>query len=98
MNEVDIQSTYLGEHAIGNVGTINAFISAVLPNIYTVSGVLLLVYAVIGGFILITSAGAEDTGKGKQMISNAIIGFIVIFASYWIIQIIEIITGITILN
>jgi hypothetical protein len=98
MNEVDIQSTYLGDHAVSKIGSFNEFISAVLPNVYTITGVLLLIYAVVGGFMVIASAGTEDAGKGKQMITNAIMGFIIIFASYWIIQIIEIITGITILS
>lgn len=97
--ESNIRDTYLGEHALSEVGSLNAFISQVLPNIYTASGVLLLVYAVIGGFMLVTAAGNEEqAGKGKQALTNAIIGFIIIFASYWIIQIIEILTGVTILS
>ncbi len=49
--------------------------------------------------MVVSSAGnAEKTDKGKQAITGAIIGFVIIFASYWIIQIIEIITGVNILN
>jgi len=75
-----------------------AFISAILPNIYIVAGVILFLYMIFGGFILISSSGdAKKADEGKQVITNAIIGFAIIFVSYWIIQAITIITGIPIL-
>ena len=40
----------------------------------------------------------EKAKKGKQAITAALIGFMIIFCSYWIIKIIEIITGVSILN
>jgi hypothetical protein len=77
---------------------ITALISAVLPNVYIISGLVLFLYMIFGGFLVISSAGdAKKTDEGKQALTNAIIGFGIIFASYWIIQIIEIITGIPIL-
>jgi hypothetical protein len=77
---------------------ITALISAVLPNVYIISAVILFLYMIFGGFLVISSAGdAKKTDEGKQALTNAIIGFGIIFASYWIIQIIEIITGIPIL-
>ena len=74
-------------------------ISSILPNIYTVASLILLIYAVAGGFIFITAAGnTEQAGKGKQIITNALIGFLIIFASYWIIQAVTVITGVPILG
>ncbi len=88
-----------GKNPIQDVESPYAFISLILPNIYIISGVLLLVYLVFGGFLMITSAGNPDeAAKGQKIITNAIMGFVIIFASYWIIQMIEIITGITILE
>jgi hypothetical protein len=46
--------------------------------------------------MVIKSAGSEGKGKGKDAITNALVGFIIIFSAYWIIQAIEIITGIPI--
>ena len=40
----------------------------------------------------------EQAAKGKQAATAAVIGFIIIFASYWIIQLIQLLTGITILQ
>jgi hypothetical protein len=74
-------------------------IAEILPNAYIIAGLILFIYLIIGGFTLI-SAGSDSkkTDEGKQAVTNAIIGFVVIFASYWIIQIIEIITGIPIVK
>ena len=88
-----------GENPIKDIDSPYDFISSILPNIYIISGIILLVYLVFGGFIMVTSAGVPDeAAKGQKIITNAIMGFVIIFASYWIIQIIEIITGITILE
>jgi hypothetical protein len=49
--------------------------------------------------MFISSAGkgeSESTKKGSQAIAAALIGFLIIFASYWIIQLVETITGLTI--
>jgi len=80
-------------------GSIGELISAILPNIYVLAGIILLVLLIIGGFGIIMGAGEENperTKKGKQAITAALIGFAVIFASWWIIRIIEIITGLDI--
>jgi hypothetical protein len=53
---------------------------------------------IFGGFLIISGGGdSKKTDEGKQALTNAIIGFVIIFTSYWLIQIIEIITGIPIL-
>ena len=96
---VNIRDTFLGDNPIADVNTPTGFISAVLPNVYIITGVILLLYLIFGGFLIITGgADVETTKKGQQSITNAIIGFILVFASYWIIQIIEVITGLKILG
>lgn len=88
-----------GENPIKDIDSPYAFISSILPNIYIISGILLLIYLVFGGIMIIGSAGNPDeASKGQKIITNAIIGFVIIFTSYWIIQIVEIITGIQILS
>jgi hypothetical protein len=95
----EIKDVFYGDNPIKEIDSPYDFISSILPNIYIISGILLLIYLVFGGFMIISSAGnPDDASKGKQVVTNAIMGFIIIFASYWIIQIIEIITGIQILS
>ena len=81
--------------------TPSALISIILKNVYVLAGVFLLILLIFGGFSIIMGAGqgdAKKTGQGKKAATSAVVGFLVIFASYWIIQIIQIITGFDILN
>lgn len=75
------------------------FISAILPNIYILAGLIMLFLLIGGGLMFIVGAGQESperAGQGKKAITAALAGFLVIFVSYWIIQIIEIVAGIKI--
>ncbi len=81
--------------------TPGALISVILKNAYTLAGILLLVLLIFGGFSIIMGAGGSDPKKaaaGKKAITSAVIGFLIVFASYWIIEIIEKITGVNILK
>jgi hypothetical protein len=51
------------------------------------SGTLALVYFIYGGIMLLISAGSSDkVGKAKTILINAIIGLVLIFASYMIVN------------
>jgi hypothetical protein len=67
-----------------------SIVSAALPLIYAIAGLLLFAYLVWGGFNYLTSMGdpkKAESGKGK--ITNAIIGFVIIFVAYWLVQIVD---------
>jgi hypothetical protein len=84
----------------GGVG-IADLVSIILSNAIVIAGVILLFLLVFGGFLMIASAGQDDPQKaaqGKKAVTAAAIGFIIIFASYWIVQVIETMTGTQILN
>ena len=83
---------------VDNFGELVGFI---VSNLYVLSGVVLFFLIIAAGFGILRGAGSGDkqqTAQGKQAITYAIIGFLIIFASYWIIQLIEAITGLKILN
>lgn len=68
--------------------------STALKFVFPAAGILLLFYLVIGGFSLMSSAGdpkAAQAAKGR--ITSALIGFVIVFAAYWIVQIVGIILG-----
>jgi hypothetical protein len=74
-----------------SIGTI---ISALLPYLFVLAGLMLFVYLILGGFQLMTSGGdpkRAESAKGK--ITGAVIGFIIIFVSYWLVQILQVIFG-----
>jgi len=95
------------EFTIGNKPITERFpdlgklVSVILPNIYVLAGIILFLLLIAGGYGIIMGAGAGDSGqvsKGQKAVTAAVIGFIIIFASWWIIQIIEAITGMKILE
>lgn len=73
-------------------------INLLVPNIFIIAGTVMLFLLIGGGFTIITGGGAEAVNKGKQQITLAILGFLIMFGAYWIIQIIELITGVKILS
>lgn len=75
--------------------TIGEVVGALLPYLFAGAGLLLLLFLVYGGLSLMLSRGdpkAVQAAKGK--ITSALVGFIIVFASYWIVQIVGRILGI----
>jgi len=81
---------YLGNQLLGinnPAVTIATVTSNVINILLTFAGVVAVVYLIIGGYQYITSAGnAEQAGAAKNTILYAIIGLVVIFAAYLIID------------
>jgi len=77
-----------------------SLVTIIVRNGLTIAGIILIGLIIAGGFMMIASAGSGDSKKAataKTLITDALIGFLVIFLSYFIIQIVEVITGLTIL-
>lgn len=61
---------------------------------FFVAGALLAIYLVKGGIDLMTSGGDPKKVAGaKSTITNALIGMIIVFSAYWIVQIVGIVLG-----
>jgi hypothetical protein len=84
------KSTYTGP------GTL---INNILPNVYIAGGLIIFFMILLGGFTIIANAGNQDKiAQGTKTITSAIIGLLVLFGSYWIIQLIQVVTGVSILK
>ncbi len=86
---IGVDPSLTGKNAIG------AIVSRFLLYLFPFAGLLLFIYLIIGGFSYLTSGGdpkAMEQAKGK--ITNAIVGFIIIFVAYWLVQILEFMFGI----
>lgn len=73
-------------------GLVSSFVGAAI----VISGVIMLFLFVFGGISIIAGAGQsnpESVARGKKALTAALIGFIIIFTSYWIVRIIELIFG-----
>lgn len=80
---------------------VGSLVSIIVNAAFVLAGIVLFFFFIFGGISIIAGAGKdnpEQAAKGKQAITSALLGFIVVFASYWIVQLIEVITGIVILN
>lgn len=74
--------------------TIGTIISSLLPYLLALAGLMLLAYLIIGGFGLMTSGGdPKKADSAKQRITYALVGFIIVFISFWLIQVVEVILG-----
>lgn len=78
-----------------------SLVSVFLANAYVLAGLIGFVFLVFGGISFILGAGGGDSKRlesGKRTVTMAIIGLMVIVFSYWIVQILEFLTGVKILN
>lgn len=94
LSQVDISKEF--NSPFGRTKTIGDLVSLFLNGALVIAGIFVLVLFLIGGFSIITGAGGdnpETAQKGRNAITAAVIGFVVIFGAYWVIRIIEAITG-----
>ena len=67
--------------------TIGEIMTSAIGFIFLFAGVGLLLMLISGGFSFLTSAGdPKKMEKGKATVTNALLGFILVFTSFWAIQ------------
>lgn len=80
------------------LSTPGGIISRALTFAFPIAGLALFVMIVAGGLqILAGATNAKSLEEGKKRVTMAIVGFLILFASYWVAQILEIIFGVKIL-
>ena len=78
-----------------NFSTIGDVVSSAIPFILGFAGIGLLLMILAAGFSMLTSAGdAKKLEGGKQQLTNAIVGFLIIFVAFWVVQIVGVMFGI----
>ena len=83
----------------GNFQSLGDIVSGLLPYIFALAGLALLLYLILGGFEILTSGGNPETlNRGRGKLTHAIIGFIIIFVSYWLLQLLEVVLGIQVFD
>lgn len=76
--------------------SLGSVLSVIVPNAFMLAGVIAFLLLVFAGFGMIQAAGSGDTKQmesGKKAITGAVVGLIVIIGSFWIIQVLEVLTG-----
>lgn len=75
------------------------FINRFLWFAFPIASLILFVMIVAGGFQILAGATSKKSiEEGRKRVVAAIVGFMLLFSSYWIIQIIEKIFGLNIFN
>ena len=69
---------------------IGSVVTAIVPAVMGLGGLILFAFILLGGFKYLT-AGGDDKAvqEAKKIITNAIIGFIILFSVFWIMNILE---------
>ncbi len=76
---------------------LGGLISTFLPAVVTVAGMAAFVFLLIGGFRYLTAGGDEKAvADAAKIITNAVIGLVIIFVAWWVIRILETILGLNI--
>ena len=71
----------------GKLSSLGAIVYSLMPYVFAIAGLILLFMIVAAGYTLLTSAGnPEAMAKGKSRLTTALIGFFIVFAAYWILQ------------
>lgn len=75
--------------SFGNIGDL---VNILTTNLFFIAGIVLLFTLFLAGFKFMqgTTKGKDEA---KQIVSMSIIGFILMFSAYWIVQIVQLITG-----
>ena len=94
----DLDPTNFSNWKFSSTTTPAEIINTLIPIIFILAGIVLLFMLVFGGFTIFLSVGnPEKIKKGTGMITSALIGFLIIFAAYWIIELLQITFGIQVL-
>ncbi|KKS95642.1 MAG: hypothetical protein UV73_C0015G0017 [Candidatus Gottesmanbacteria bacterium GW2011_GWA2_43_14] len=68
---------------------LSSLISNAIPLIFPIAGLILFAYLIWGGFDFLTSLGDPKKAEAaKNKITYAVLGFFLIFAAYWIVQLV----------
>ncbi len=98
----------IGDEFLGNTGSnlkdasgVSLYTSNIITGAISVAGIILLFILIGGGIAMISGAGKSDPKsmeQGKKAATSALIGFVVVFSAYWIVKLVEQITGLNLLG
>lgn len=92
-----ISCAFQRQGTYGRFITPGGIISTAMPYVFGLAGTVLFVMIVWGALeIMLGATDAKKADSGKQRITAAIVGFLILFSAFWIGQIVQIIFGINI--
>lgn len=80
---------------------IGSLVNILIKNILVIAGIAFFLMFIVAGFRFIQKAGKLEPAefqKIKDTMSAAVVGLLLIVSAYWLVRIIETITGVNILS
>ena len=72
-----------------NFKNITDIVKDLLPYVFAIAGIILLLYLIFGGLQLMFAKGDPKAIQAAwTKITNAVIGFVIVFTAYWIVQLV----------
>ncbi|MFC1789904.1 hypothetical protein ACFLZP_00250 [Patescibacteria group bacterium] len=99
--QIALADVNIKDHLQPPFESFGSILTVLLPNVYIIASVILFLFLLVGGFGVIINAGKgekDGVAQSGKVVSAAVIGFIIIIGSYWLIQIISVVTGLNILG
>lgn len=83
---------------VATFSTPGGIITEALKYAFPLAGIILFVMILWGGFEILSSAtSSKGQDAGKQRITAAVVGFFILFLSYWLIRLIGLIFGVSVI-
>jgi len=87
-------TTIEGTGTIFDSASIGEIVGKALPLVFAAAGIGLLLMIISSGYTLMMSAGdAKKAAAGKTTLTNSIVGFLLVFAAFWITQALGVVFG-----
>lgn len=78
----------------GNISDVFTGQYGISTLVFFIAGAIIVLYSISAGIGLMLSQGDPSAvNANKQKLTNAIVGFIIVFCAYWIVQIVGLILG-----
>lgn len=98
----DLGDSFFGNDVFPkNESEVGVLVGSLAGNAIVIAGIVCVLMIVAGGLTYIINAGnsnPQSAAKGSKAATMGVVGFVIVFVSYWIVQGIEILTGVDILG
>lgn len=94
MAAVDFTRLQQASGVNGSLSTLSDIVSAFVPYLFGIAGIILFFYFIWGGFgVMLAQGDPKAQASAHSRITTAIVGFVIIFIAYWLVQILGSVFG-----
>ncbi len=78
---------------------IGDIVNVLITYLFPIAGLLLLLYLLYGGYRYLLSGGnPKSLQEARSVITTALLGFVIVFVAFWLVQIIGIMLGLDVIT